>query len=301
MRILVTGASGHVGGAVAAHLAAAGHEVVGLSRRPAAVPGLAEHVAADIASDDFDRATAALARCDAVVHAAAALEKDLAAPAVAATNCAGTQRVLGLARAWRAESVVYVSGIPVIGVPRELPITEDHPTAPATAYHASKLFGEHLMAVATADGLPAVSLRLPSPVGPGMPANRIVSVFVRQAAAGEPLRVAGAGTRRQNYVDVRDVARAVELAVEARAEGLFNVAGSGTVSNRELAELCVRTLGSESAIESSGQDDPEEGMVWDVSIAKAAEQLGWEPRHDLEESVRAVLASLDADPRPTAV
>ncbi len=286
MRVLVTGVSGHVGGAIASHLLVAGHEVVGFSRRRVKLLGSSQ-VWADLGSESaFQRATAEIDPCEVVVHAAATLEKALLAPEISRVNCAGAQRILGLAERWGSK-VVYISGVPVIGRPAHLPITEGHPTRPQTAYHASKLYGEHLMEVARAGGIPTASLRLTSPAGPGTPAGRILTVFAERAAAGEPIVLAGKGGRRQNYVDVRDIARAVEASLE-RGEGVINVAGAAPVSNRELAETCIRVLGSSSDISASGAPDPDEDVVWDVSIERAREELGWAPRRDIADSIAAL-------------
>lgn len=289
MLALVTGTSGHVGGAIASHLAAAGWEVVGLSRRPAAIAGLSRQIEADLAAPSLvEQVSSVLPRCAAIVHAAAALDRELTAPAIALANCLGMQHMLALARRCRARNFVFISGVPVIGVPRILPITEEHPLAPATAYHASKLFGERLVAIATQAGLTGCSLRLTSPVGPGMAANRILSVFVRQARTGQPISLAGRGTRRQNYVDVRDVAQAVEQCLAGDVGGLFNVAGAQGITNHDLARLCVGTLGSTSPIAFSGQPDAEDGIAWDVSIARAEKRFGYAPKHDIASSIRAV-------------
>jgi UDP-glucose 4-epimerase len=201
---------------------------------------------------------------------------------------------LKLARIWDVNSFVYISSIGVIGIPRQLPITEEHPADPPTAYHASKVFGEQLAKLAGRQGLTNAILRLSSPVGPGMAPNRILSVFVRRALAKLPLQLAGHGTRRQNYVDVRDVAAAVELCLQKRVTGTFNIAGKDSVSNRELAEICIRTLASPSAIIHTGRPDPEEGVVWEVSIAKAKETFGYQPCYGIEESIRSVGAGYAA-------
>lgn len=291
MKVLVTGTSGHVGGAIAGHLVNSGWDVVGLSRGLSKVQGLAQQIQADIGSLSFiEEVSAATLPCSAIVHAAAALDKDLYAPAISLTNCLGTQQLLKLAALWSVSSFIYISGVPVIGVPQQLPITEEHPVSPPTAYHASKFYGECLTELARRQGLKGASLRLTSPVGPGMPGNRILSVFVRKALTNEPLQLAGQGTRRQNYVDVRDVSLAVEHCLQQGVTGLFNIGGRHSISNHELAQACVRILESSSAVTFTSQVDPEEGVNWEVSQMKAAQHFGYDPQYGIEDSIRAIAA-----------
>lgn len=301
MNVLVTGTSGHVGGAIAAHLVGSGWEVVGLSRRRSAVKGLAQHIQADLAAPSFvEGVRSALPHCDLIVHAAAALDRELTAPALSMTNCVGMQNVLALAKKWQVKNVVYLSGVAVVGTPRILPITEDHPAAPPTAYLASKLYGEHLLSIARRAGLVGSILRLTAPVGPGMQPNRILSVFVRNARTSKPLILAGQGSRRQNYVDMRDAAIAVEQCLRGGVEGLYNIGGAESISNLGLAYACVQTLGSSSPITFSGETDVEENITWDISIARAAKCFGYVPRYDIAASIRAV-DSAQSERRSTVV
>jgi UDP-glucose 4-epimerase len=284
MRILVTGSSGHVGGAIARHLTECGHDVVGLSRGSS--PGLlvAEQVQADLSVDScLDTIFRSVAACDAVVHAGAKITSSFDDCSMSFTNCGGTHQMVALARAWQAKSFVYLSSVPIIGRPLFHPITEEHPLTPPTAYHASKLYGEH---VAGLSQLNAAILRLTSPVGPGLAPGRIFSEFVRNALAGKPLRLAGQGTRQQNYVDVRDAARAVESCIIQQVTGIYNVAGARAISNYDLAIACRDRLGSRSEIAFTGQPDTDEGVVWDVSIEKAATTFGYAPQHSIEDSIR---------------
>ena len=291
MRVLVTGASGQVGSAVARHLVEEGHEVLGLSRGPIELPGLAGRLSVDIGTPDAaDRIHSAAAPCEAIVHAAAARDTDLAARSVSLTNCLGTQEMIAVAERWRVERFVYVSGVTVIGNPEVLPVTEEHAASPRTAYHAAKLYGEYLVDIAGAGGLGAATLRLTAPVGPGTPRSRALAVFVRQALRDEPLNVLGNGTRRQDYVDVRDVAVAVDRCLRSRVGGRFNVGRGETISNLELARTCVRVLDSRSHVETGSAPDPEEGLAWEVSIARARTELGYDPRCGLDDSIRAVAA-----------
>jgi nucleoside-diphosphate-sugar epimerase len=299
MRVLVTGSSGHVGGAVAAHLFQSGHEVLGLSRRhTTSSASLSNTVAADLGTLGLaDLLSNQHRRCEAMVHAGAAIERGLYGPEIALTNCLGVQQMLELGARWEVERFIFISGVAVIGRPLELPVTEEHPANPPTAYHASKLFGEQLVALAAEQGIPALTLRLTAPVGPGMRETRILPVFVRRALRGERLELIGRGTRCQDYVDVRDAARAVAAALERHAGGLLNIGSGRCVSNLALARLCVELLGSSSEIVASGRPDPEEGVRWEVSIARARTALGYRPRCSLEDSIAAMASELRAGAR----
>lgn len=294
MRILVTGSSGHVGGAIAQHLSELGHEVVGVSRRlNARTRSLPRALSVDLgAPDAAARIAAEQPPCQAIVHAAASLDAEPYSPSLSLTNGLGTQQMLDLARRWEASSLVYISGVTVIGRPQELPITEEHPTRPQSAYLASKLYGEHLTRLPMADGVARVALRLSAPIGAGMDERRILPTFIERALAGQPLELAGEGGRGQDYVDVRDASLAVERAIDRRVAGVFNVASGRCVTNRELAQMCIDELGSSSEIHLSGAPDPDESVRWEVSIAAAERELGYRPRHTLEDSIVDLAQSL---------
>src|SRR6266478_10006772 len=152
MRVFLTGATGQVGRAIAAHLASEGYAVTGVSRRSRHVQGLSEHIEANLGSEEaLDRIKKAVPPCEMIVHAAASLAHDLYDPTISLTNCLGTQLILRLAELWGTQQMVYLSSVPVIGRPQYDPITEQHPVNPLTAYHASKLYGEHLMRLANRD------------------------------------------------------------------------------------------------------------------------------------------------------
>ncbi len=290
MKILVTGITGFIGGAVGSHLLAAGHEVIGLSRRQAG--GVCTRsLQAELGAEPFvEQVARAVPSCDGIVHTAASLDRDVAAPAIALVNCLGTQQMVALAARWGGIRIVYISSLAVIGTPHILPITEDHPTAPTTSYHASKLFGEHLMRIASNQGIPTVSLRVTAPIGPAVPSHRILPVFIRRALESRPIELAGQGSRRQDYVDVRDIAASVAACLDKpRACGVLNVGSGRSISNLDLARLSIRLCRSTSEIRFSGTVDPEESLAWDVSIDRAAETIGYSPRYALEDTIQAIL------------
>ena len=180
------------------------------------------------------------------------------------------------------------------GRPSPLPVTEAHPTNPLTAYHASKLYGEHLVAIA-ARRLPAVSLRLTAPVGPGMPAGRILTVFVRRALAGEQLTVAGEG-RAHRTTSTSATSPRGRSRRRLRCTGLFNVA-SGTSCPQPRAGPAVREDARlELPVPLSGEPDPEEGCDGRCRSSAPERRSATSPTHT-RGSIAAV--AQDATPKVT--
>jgi len=220
---------------------------------------------------------------------------DLTNSAVSAVNCFGLHNVLASAERLSARCLIHLSSVPVIGSPRHLPIEEEHPVMPLSAYHASKLYGEHLMRLADSGPLRTASLRLSSPIGRNAPASRIFGSFIRRTIDGESLVISGKGGRRQNYVDTRDIACAVLQCIESNSRGVFNIAGKGTISNLQLAETCIKVTASKSVVEFSGFPDSDENLCWDVSIDKAFKHFGYLPCHDIQDSILECIEGLHED------
>lgn len=285
----MTGVTGFIGSAITRHLALIGHSVVGLHSNSVTRINnqeIAEQIV-DVASNKaISLFSNEIEPCDAIIHCAALLDKELFAAKMLSVNCNGIQNMLWLSNKWKCREFVFLSSLPVIGVPKYIPVTEEHPAYPCTAYHASKLFGEHLVDIASELGVLGVSLRVTAPVGPRMPKNRLLPVLVDRALRNNPIELSGTGSRIQNYVDVRDVAQAVSLCLEEQVSGVFNIAGKTCISNIELAEQCVTQCESNSKILFSGQPDPEEDFIWDVSIEKARDELGYNPQYSINDAIQ---------------
>jgi nucleoside-diphosphate-sugar epimerase len=300
MKILVTGSNGLIGAAIAQKLSEEGHIVFGLNRhRPETIaPGLSA-VVGDIGALSFlKQIQEEIPPCDLIVHTAADRSPAPDAVAVSLTNCLGTQQLLALAQAWGSASFLFLSGVSVIGDPVTLPIDEEHPARPKSAYLASKLYGEQLVTIANRGGLPGASFRISAPVGPRMPRDRIVTVFVSRALKGETILLNGSGARRQDYVDVRDIASGVAQWIARPVAGVFNIASGSTVSNIELAEHCIALFNSKSGIAFSGNPDPEDAVAWEVSIEKARQAFDYVPRIPIEDSIRHIADELRNTGRP---
>lgn len=288
--VMITGVNGLVGKAIAGNLIS-DCRLSGLGRNPDNRTGLQiGYYSVDLADSAAVMRLAHAIRPTVIVHCAAAISNDNWNPSLIDTNVRGLINLLDFAKISGCKKIVYISSLPIVGIPQSCPITEEHPVYPRSVYHLTKYFGE-LFLQAEAGDMEVVILRLPSPVGAGMPPNKILPVFIVRCLRDEPISLLGHGGREQNYVNVRDVAQAVRKAIERPVTGLFNIAYSRSYSNLELAELCKQTLHSDSELLFAGED-PDETMRWVYSIEKAQSELGFVPAVTLEQSIREIAASL---------
>lgn len=286
MRVLLTGGSGFVGEWIADRLLQEGCQVVAIGRRPPKLRSASlEFLHADLSKSGIFQLLRSLSRFDAVVHAAAKLSTSTLDVDVTLVNTYGTHQLVHAAVECGIPRFIYLSGISVIGTPGKSPITESTPIDPRSVYLASKAYGEFLVERCYGPHGIFTTLRITAPIGKGMPAKRFLSTLVCNAKMNQPLQIFGQGSRRQNYVDVRDVAEAIWLGLGSITSGLFNIGGDSSISNLDLAKLCIETLKSRSAITYSGIDDPEESLHWDVSIDDARKHIGYTPQYDLNASI----------------
>ncbi|MEV6760112.1 NAD(P)-dependent oxidoreductase [Streptomyces sp. NPDC051105] len=293
MRILVLGHSGYLGTHVAAGLRAVpGAQVLGGGRSAGA-----DH-RVDLASvrpEQLAKTLAAVAP-DTVVNCAGATGGDAVRLAEVngrgpAVLCAALRDAAPAARLVHLGSAAeYGPGTP------DTPVTESAPTSPATPYGATKLAGT---VAVTTSGLDAVVLRVGNPVGPGAPAaslpGRITALLCEAGPDPEAVLRLGDLSAYRDFVDVRDVARAVVLAATAAGPPppVLNVGGGRAVPVRELVHALAARAGFRGRIEESTGGSVRSARVsWQCSDISAAERaLGWRPAHTLEDALAALWES----------
>jgi len=296
MKIVLTGATGHVGRALVQALA--DHEIVAVSRGGEAV-GASRGLAADL-SDDASVASIAseLGPDTTLVHLAAVHPAATAATtpadrrALVHTNVLGTMRVLDAARsAGGVKAVVYASTFEVYGEPRDALIDESHRTYPRTDYGATKLSGEHHVAAFAYEegGVRTVCLRMPAVYGPGEKTPRALPNFLERVAAGEAPVVYGDGGDLRDQLHVRDAALAIERALEA-GDGVYNVSDGQSHSVLEIAQLAINL--AELDCEPELRERDKERRDFHMDISRAQSELGFKPRVSLEDGMREQLAWL---------
>ena len=269
VRILVTGHRGNVGAPVARHLAALGHEIAGFDRAEGD----------DLL--DLGQVTRAAAGCAAVVHLGALAHDTAGRPEqIMAVNVLGTWHTLLAAEAAGAGRVIHFSSAQVFGIaegerlPDYFPVDDAHPRRAMRPYGLSKRLSEDLCAGHTArTGTPTVSLR---PVHVWT-ADWYQQVETRWRAEPslewEPFWEYGA------FVDVRDVATAVERAVTVPLTGHHRalLCAADIAASRPSLDQAAR-IAPDVVVTGRAryQADPWRALV-DCSVAESV--LGWRPAH----------------------
>ena len=271
--VLITGSNGFIGSYIAETLIKSNHyRVIGCGRRN--VP----HNRADMEYVRWNIGYEAdppnlPCRIDHIIHAAAVTPNAVPAEVMIQTNCTGTFSVAEYARRNKISSIIYLSGITVVGKHHTTPITEDSPVRPSTLYHSTKAAGEAI--ISQLSGIRTVIVRAPSPIGPGMPQTTILPVFINNAKNNLPLNIYGTGSRKQNYIDVRDLASAIKrLLRDETAKGIYNAGSKNVISNIDLARLCIQTLNSTSPIVYTGTPDREDNLDWTTDDYRLRSQIG---------------------------
>ncbi len=273
MRIIVTGGSGKLGSTVVTSLRDAGHTVVVFDR----VAGRDQGIPVDLT--DAGQVLDAVAGVedhhegvDAIVHLAAIPAPGLY-PDVKTfeNNILSTHHVLQAARRAGVRRIITASsetllGLPLAEPPVSFPIDESV-VLPNSTYSLVKHLEEQ-MAIQFCRWDPMLSVT----------AMRFSNVMVESDYAGFEAWQDDPAVRRWNawgYIDARDAADAIALALEVRGPGFerYIIANADTVMRTPSAELA--------AAEFPGVPftRPVEGRDTLLSIDKARAELGWEPKH----------------------
>lgn len=191
------------------------------------------------------------------------------------------------------------------GTIQTIPTAEDARVQPASVYAATKLAQEDLVRiVGGALGIGTVILRFQNVYGAGQslknPYTGILSVFSTRIRQQLSLPIFEDGQESRDFVHVRDVARAVRLAleVEAAAGQTFNVGSGQPTSVLAVAELLADVFGSSIRPEVTGQYRLGDIRHCYADLRRAQAQLGFTPEISLADGLHDFAAWVRTQPVP---
>lgn len=293
--VLLVGGTGFIGRALAARLAAAGHEVHVLGRRPAS--GLPAGVVVHCGDQgDRDVVRPLLARCGVIVHlAGATVPADTAWQPVAEVEASllPALRFLECAQEFPGRRYVLLSTGGALYGDADLASEQTRP-APGSYHGAGKLALESFFGVFGQRQPGSLSILRPANVyGPGQPLRAgfgVIRTLLERASDGGQVVVYGNGGAVRDYLYIDDMVAACLAALTAPAL-ICNIGSGEGVALRELIATVERVTGRALAVDYRPARASDVGrIVLDAGLARAS--LGWMPGVSLEEGVARTWRSL---------
>jgi nucleoside-diphosphate-sugar epimerase len=279
-KILVTGASGYLGGAIAARLARAGHEIIGLVRtaehaEPLRRSGVQPQLGDLTKPETF---MGVLKNCDAAVHAAYAREGS-----AAMLDQKALEAFRDAAADGRLRRLLYTSGVWVHGDPQGATIDESSPLAPHELVTWRAAHEDVAMDLAQYE-VAAIVFRPAMVYGES---RGILGAWFREARDRGTVTYWGGGSQYWGMVHRDDVAEAYRLGLEhANAGNRFLLADGSAHTVRELAEAVARVTGATAkpwaaaeVVQTLGTYGKALLSSARINPSKARRDLGWVPRH----------------------
>jgi len=240
-RVVVIGAGGFVGGAIAREAASDGHEVVCIDRAmiDLLAPTAADQLAELIRTSDCVVFAAAEAPC----KTPKSLERNIAL-------------VFAVLQAIRVSTPTYLMNVSsdAVYLDSAMPLSESSPIGPANLHGAMHAAREALLNSAPTS---VIHLRPTLIYGFGDPHNGYgPNQFLSRVRSGADIHLFGNGEERRDHVHIRDVARIAACCLVKRPTGSLNVASGEVQSFREIAECTVRLNGGKVQIQATLRNGP---------------------------------------------
>ena len=298
MKILVTGGAGFIGSHVVDAYVTAGHDVAVLDNmntgREENVNTSAQLFRVDVRDLEKVQDVFTSFKPEVVNHHAAQAEvpRSVADPGYdALINLVGGLNVLKAAADNGARKVIFSStGGALYGEPDIVPADEDHPIRPLSPYGTSKYsFEQYLAMFERTFDLTFTTLRYANIYGARQDffaeEGRVIAIFASRMIEDKPVTIDGDGNQSRDMLHVGDVASANLAALERGDGGTFHISTGVPVTINDI----FRKLAILTEYKLEPRFGPaRKGDVYRIALdnARARDQLGWEPRIQLEEGLR---------------
>ena len=245
MKILITGATGFVGGHLTETLVNAGYEIKALVRKTSDT-SLLENLDIEIVRGDITNVSSverAVRGCHHIYHLAAKTSQvRLSKTEFYAVNVEGTENVARAAMKANVERLVYVSTAGIYGTIKHPPVDENTKPNPNSLYRESKLLSEKaILSYYKKEALPVVIARIGNVLGPR--SFNWLGLF--QAISKKRFRIIGAGDNHSQIGYISDIVGGIRRCAETKGiEGeSYLIAGKEPIRVKWLVDMISRELG----------------------------------------------------------
>ena len=297
MKAAVIGGNGFIGTSLVEHLLSEGHKVRVFDKYPSRfsdpIEGV-EYVTGDLGN--HGELHSAVNGMDWVFHLAYTTlpQTSNEDPGFdVRSNVIDTLQLLDECRSSKIKKFIFISsGGTVYGVPREVPIKENHTTDPICSYGITKLTIEkYLQLYNHLYGLDYVVARIANPYGERQNPNSkqgAIGVFLGRIARGKPLTKFGDGEVIRDFIYIGDTARALTACANYDAgkekPRIFNIGSGVGYSINEIIETIEKVVDVPVQIETTPARAVDVASnVLDISLAR--KHLNWQPEVELEEGI----------------
>ncbi|WP_238916671.1 NAD-dependent epimerase/dehydratase family protein [Clostridium sp. YIM B02555] len=206
------------------------------------------------------------------------------------SNVIPTLKLLDACVKKNIKKIVFLSsGGTVYGIPKEIPINEEHPTNPICSYAIQKLTIEkYLHFYFCQFGLDYSIIRLSNPYGIGQVGNRgqgVVPIFMNHIMKNEPITIWGDGSVTRDYIYIDDVSDAITRIMNYSGETrLFNIGSGYGLTLIDVANKIAEVIGRSCEIKflEARKIDVNTNVL---NIDKAMKELEWKPLITFDEGI----------------
>ena len=291
-RCLVLGAGGFIGTNLCLALRARGIAVTGFGRRcaPEALAGIA-WVSGTLETGGLDALVEGHSHVFDLIGAGLPNSSNDNPAQIVADGVPAKVRLLEACRRQQVRRFVFASsGGTVYGVTGAVPVREDAPTEPISAYGIGKLVVEKYLALYRhLYGFDSRTLRIANAYGPYQDARRgqgLVAALLERLLAGEPVEIWGSGSVVRDYIHIDDVVSAMLACLDHDGPGrVFNVGSGIGRSVAEVLDDAARITGRTPRLlhrEGRGADVP----VNILDSGRLRHETGWRPGVAWEDGLR---------------
>ena len=184
--------------------------------------------------------------------------------------------------------------------PGDPPFSESSQYSPNSPYSASKAASDHLVrAYGHTYGLPVTISNCTNNYGPYQYPEKLIPLMIMNCLKGKPLPVYGDGLQIRDWLYVEDHCEAIQLILErGRVGETYLIGGENQPTNLEIISQITNILDElrpdspykpHANLIQYVQDRPGHDRRYAMDITRMRNELGWEPKHDLVQGLRATV------------